>query len=265
MEIGARLKNARLEAGLSQRQLCGDVITRNMLSLIENGSARPSMDTLTYLAGRLGKPVGYFLEEDAVLSPNQPVMAAARQAFAAGSYEPALSALKDYRKDDAVFDWEADLLLALSAMALAEEAVSLGKLPYGAALLEEARQAGARTPYFDRAQEKRWLFLQARLRPDVGDQICVDEVLILKAEAVLQQDPHRAAALLEAMDDHTAPRWQLLRGKTALALGEYGAAAEMLGRAEEGFPREAVPLLETCYRELGDFKRAYEYACKQRK
>ena len=67
------------------------------------------------------------------------------------------------------------------------------------------------------------------------------------------------------MDDHTAPRWQLLRGKTALALGEYGAAAEMLGRAEEGFPREAVPLLETCYRELGDFKRAYEYACKQRK
>ena len=56
-----------------------------------------------------------------------------------------------------------------------------------------------------------------------------------------------------------------MRGKTALALGEYGAAAEMLGRAEEGFPREAVPLLETCYRELGDFKRAYEYACKQRK
>ena len=58
MEIGQRLKQARLEMGLSQRQLCGDVITRNMLSLIENGAARPSMDTLSYLAGRLGKPLG---------------------------------------------------------------------------------------------------------------------------------------------------------------------------------------------------------------
>jgi transcriptional regulator with XRE-family HTH domain len=35
-----------------------------MLSQIENGSAKPSMDTLRYLAGQLGKPMGYFLEED---------------------------------------------------------------------------------------------------------------------------------------------------------------------------------------------------------
>jgi transcriptional regulator with XRE-family HTH domain len=54
MELGQRLRQARLEAGLSQRQLCGDTITRNMLSLIENGSARPSMDTLRCLAARLG-------------------------------------------------------------------------------------------------------------------------------------------------------------------------------------------------------------------
>ena len=39
MDIGSRIKQARLEAGLSQRQLCGDTITRNMLSLIENGTA----------------------------------------------------------------------------------------------------------------------------------------------------------------------------------------------------------------------------------
>ena len=70
MELGEKLRDARLEAGLSQRQLCGDVITRNMLSQIENGSARPSMPTLQYLASRLGKSVGYFLEEETV-SQNQ--------------------------------------------------------------------------------------------------------------------------------------------------------------------------------------------------
>jgi transcriptional regulator with XRE-family HTH domain len=67
MELGEKLKQARLEAGVSQRQLCGEVITRNMLSRIENGFARPSMDTLRYLAAQLGKPMSYFLEEEAML------------------------------------------------------------------------------------------------------------------------------------------------------------------------------------------------------
>ena len=63
MKLGERLRQARLEAGLSQRQLAGDRITRNMLSQIENGSAAPSMETLRFLAGRLGKPMSFFLDE----------------------------------------------------------------------------------------------------------------------------------------------------------------------------------------------------------
>ena len=69
MDIGERLKSARLEAGLSQRQLCGDRIPRNMLSQIEHGTAAPSMDTLRYFAQQLNKPLGWFLEEEAVVSP----------------------------------------------------------------------------------------------------------------------------------------------------------------------------------------------------
>ena len=79
MELGQRIKQARLEAGLSQRQLCGEAVTRNMLSLIENGAARPSMDTLRLFAAKLGKPLSWFLEEDTVTSPNQALMATARE------------------------------------------------------------------------------------------------------------------------------------------------------------------------------------------
>ena len=64
MELGEKLKQARLDAGLSQRQLCGDTITRNMLSQIENGTANPSVATLQVLANRLGKPITYFREEE---------------------------------------------------------------------------------------------------------------------------------------------------------------------------------------------------------
>lgn len=69
MELGEKLLKARQEAGLSQRQLCGEVITRNMLSQIEHGTARPSMETLRYLASRLEKPISYFLEEDLDAAP----------------------------------------------------------------------------------------------------------------------------------------------------------------------------------------------------
>ena len=63
MTIGEKLRAARLEAGLSQRQLCEGIVTRNMLSQIENGSAKPSLPTLQALAQRLHKGVQYFLEE----------------------------------------------------------------------------------------------------------------------------------------------------------------------------------------------------------
>ena len=53
MELGEKLRLARTGAGLSQRQLCGQEITRNMLSQIESGKAKPSMSTLQYLAARL--------------------------------------------------------------------------------------------------------------------------------------------------------------------------------------------------------------------
>ena len=53
MELGEKLRQARLEAGFSQRQLCGEEITRNMLSQIEHGTAKPSMKTLQFLAARL--------------------------------------------------------------------------------------------------------------------------------------------------------------------------------------------------------------------
>ena len=64
MELGEKILQARQAAGLSQRQLCGEVITRNMLSQIEHGTAKPSMKTLAYLADRLGKPISFFLEDE---------------------------------------------------------------------------------------------------------------------------------------------------------------------------------------------------------
>ncbi len=48
---------------LTQKDLAGDAITRNMLSKIENGVATPSLPVAITLAERLGVPVGYLLSD----------------------------------------------------------------------------------------------------------------------------------------------------------------------------------------------------------
>ncbi|WP_069649317.1 helix-turn-helix domain-containing protein [Caloranaerobacter ferrireducens] len=62
LSLGQKIKKARLEKNLTQKEVAGDFITRNMLSKIENDIAKPSIKTLEYLAKRLDKPISYFLE-----------------------------------------------------------------------------------------------------------------------------------------------------------------------------------------------------------
>lgn len=266
MELGQRLRQARLEAGLSQRQLCGDTITRNMLSQIENGTARPSMDTLAHLARRLGKPISFFLEEQAVTSPNQQVMAAARTAFAAGEYDRAVSELADYRPPDPVFDQERSLLLALSALRLAEEAVRAGKTPYARELLDQAAHAAAGTMYWGEELERRRLTLLCTLAPETAAQLPSDDAALLSRArwALQRQEFLRAGQYLDAAEDRSDPQWRFLRGECCFALKDYAEAAHHYHAAEAQLPGSVIPRLEQCYKELGDYKRAYEYACKGR-
>lgn len=264
MELGEKLKLSRLEAGLSQRQLCGDVITRNMLSQIENGSAHPSMGTLRYLAQQLGKPVSFFLEEDAVTSPNQTVMEAARAAFEAGDWEKTASALKTYRGPDPVFDLEFELLNRLTALALAEQAVRENRSRLAVQLLEEL--GPIREGYCPEELERRRLLLLAKVQPKQRQQICrelpgLDDELLLRAEAALEAgDTDRCEHLLESAENRDSRQWNILRGEVYFARKRYQAAIGCFLKAED----ESAARLERCYRELGNFERAYFYACKQR-
>jgi len=266
MELGEKILLARQEAGLSQRQLCGEEITRNMLSQIEHGTARPSMDTLRYLAGQLGKPMSYFLEEDAVVSPNQKRMEQAREAFARGEHSGVLELLRQYSAPDPVFDWERKYLTVLSGIAGAEQALGQGKPLYARRLLENGEAAAEEFPELER---KRLLLLGTIPGTDLPAVVSrlpeLDEELLLRAEAALNQgNPERAAALLDAAEYREAPRWNLLRGQTLFRQNRYAPAAACMEKAEETYPEHCWPMLEICFRELGDYQKAYLYACKQR-
>jgi len=66
----ARVREARIQAGLSMGQVGGTDVSRTMIHLVEHGRARPSRKVLELIARRTRKPIGYFLLPTA--SNNQP-------------------------------------------------------------------------------------------------------------------------------------------------------------------------------------------------
>ncbi len=92
--IGERIRQLRQRRGLTQKELVGERMTRNMLSLIENGTALPSLPSLVYLAETLEVPVDYFLsptEEERFLKLS--IIEDLRQAFGAERYNECLARL----------------------------------------------------------------------------------------------------------------------------------------------------------------------------
>jgi transcriptional regulator with XRE-family HTH domain len=61
--LGERIRKLRKQQKLTLEALAGSDLTKGMLSLIENNKANPSMESLSYIAERLGVEVSVLLEE----------------------------------------------------------------------------------------------------------------------------------------------------------------------------------------------------------
>ena len=64
--LGERVRAARLAAGLSQKELAGAALTKGFISQIESGQVRPSVRSLQHIATTLGRPIAYFVADEAV-------------------------------------------------------------------------------------------------------------------------------------------------------------------------------------------------------
>ena len=111
--LGKKIKEARLRKKLTQNEVVGDFITRNMLSQIESGAANPSVKTLEYLCKVLEIPPNQLIDEQT--PPTAGEYAILRDAYIKGRYEAVIAA----EKADG-FDDELAALKARSYLRLAE-------------------------------------------------------------------------------------------------------------------------------------------------
>lgn len=239
MTMGQRILQARLEAGLSQRELAGEEITRNMLSSLEHGTANPSVATLRYLSQRLGKPVGWFFGED---GPSEAVAA-----FEQGDYRRSRSLMTSGEKR-----W----LEPLALLREAAQAVEEDRIPYARQLLAEL--AVRESPLFGPELAR----FAAILRRRCGENSVIPEDggLLCKAEDALRSDrTEDARRYLLAIDDRDT-RWEEMMGECRFRAGDYAGAKDHFLRCPE--TEQVLRRLEVCFRELEDYKMAYYYAKK---
>lgn len=85
-ELGRRIKEARLAKKLTQAEVVGDFITRNMLSQIESGAALPSVKTLKYLSKVLEVPMSQLMPEEEPSADGAADYMNARALFDKGEY-----------------------------------------------------------------------------------------------------------------------------------------------------------------------------------
>jgi transcriptional regulator with XRE-family HTH domain len=62
-KLGKKIKEARIARKMTQNDVVGNFITRNMLSQIESGTATPSIKTLEYLSRVLDVPLFQLIQD----------------------------------------------------------------------------------------------------------------------------------------------------------------------------------------------------------
>lgn len=143
--MGKKIRALRLEKGMTQAELAGDTVTRNMLSQIENGLAQPSVTTIAELSERLGVPTEYFFSECEDVNVFRKIgsIDKIRAAFADGDYGRCI-----YRLDHlGVSDEETEYLWAESYFAAAVSLYREGKLRSADDYLKKARMHAEKTHY----------------------------------------------------------------------------------------------------------------------
>ena len=273
MTLGQKIRALRKERGLTQAALAGEEITRNMLSRIESDAALPSLPTLLYLAERLSVPAGYFFSENASLLSvkKEALFPALKQWYSRGNYA---EVVRLYRRDFTETDDEIAYLVAQSAVECAREALHRGNMRIAADYLLLSEELSEKTIYTTPLLRALITLLRATLdnvqMPRFA--LCASAYEALATDATwedlyryLSEKTENYTFSDELLAEHVAARATLASGKYKDALGKLKALED-----KKSLPGFSVLVLfrlysdlESCYKELGDFEKAYRYASKR--
>lgn len=141
--LGEKIKKLRKMRGLTQAELVGNTVTRNMLSNIENGKACPSLETLISIAERLSVSVSYLIseEDDFAFYEKKRKISQIYRAFSAKNFPACIDLINSINEKDN----ELYYLLSASYLELGKKEVAYGSLVTASKNLEAAIEFSSKT------------------------------------------------------------------------------------------------------------------------
>lgn len=288
MDIGSKIKQLRTKKLMTQSELAGAEITRNMLSRIENGAALPSLGTIAYLAGRLGVPAGYLLSEgeEEFIYNKTAVMKNIRRAYTDGNFELCRDiCLSSFNE----FDDELELVLTDCCLGVAETYMKEGRLRNARDYLDEALVHSANT-MFNTVTQKNSIAVMFELLKEISPALdsnetdtvisddlihpaIFDSILCKYITVILDKDKYDAFVddLSKNQKNSLSEKDKLfalhLKARNLIQNKNYSAALKLLTEttdSDEVPPRLLLYLacsdMEICFREMNDYKGAYEFS-----
>ena len=284
MNIGERIRELRISKLMTQADLAGDRITRNMLSCIENGSANPSLSTIVYIAGRLGVPAGFLLAEqgDEMAYRKMSNLSNIKKAYTTGDVQSCRSLCLSGCPEP---DDEISLLLANCDLGIAVDEFWSGKLRSSCRFFDEALSYAEKTIYSTDAIEAEirvyFRYMERISHTLYSDLLDEEKALSVKSNTILSRyldalyafDNADASVTQQLIDELTDSGENSffkahLQSKLLIADGNYKQAQKALQQLlqDSNLPLNKIELytvledLEICCRENEDYKNAYRYA-----
>ncbi len=267
--LGARVRQLRVNRGLTQTELAGERFSKEYVSQIERGKTRPTADTIAWMAARLGVDVSFL--ETGVASDTREraagLVSRAEAALEARRYEEAATILSSL--DEAEVDTVPELALrALLASGTAR--MQLGHVREAVGILSRARALAEdeRFTDVDRAEVLYRLALcRVKLSSFATASALLDEALTLAERCELPCDRLRSAIhqwrarCREHQRDWEAAREDIERAlELAQGLDDREAIAHVYFQASVVAERQGrwvaarsyAELAKTIYEELSD-------------
>ncbi len=169
-ELGRRIKEARLAKKLTQSDVAGTFITRNMLSQIESGAANPSLKTLEYLTSVLDIPIQALLPngkgEENNDSPQLQKLYSCKRLFIGEEYSKAVKAAEELMETE--LRDEACAITARSYITMAEKAEKEGDFSVAADYANKAYEMADKGIYASRDIRTVSALLMNRIADNLG-------------------------------------------------------------------------------------------------
>ncbi len=281
-KIGEKIKNLRIAKRMTQSELAGDQITRNMLSLIENGSALPSLQTIMYLSERLEVPAGILLarESEELVYKKMRELPKIKARYKAGEYKLCAAMCEDLMGEEK--DDEIDHLLSMCHFNIAKEAFNAGKLHTSCVEFDLACMHSENTIYGSshiRSTVATYFEYMLRLSPTLSSDFGYDS---FDGEYVFSDPFCRYAKALTAFEKGDIAAAQSycseyvgsegcylshIKALIEMSRGEYMSAKARLETVMNSDDPDCRVImydifknLEECCRETDDYKGAYGYS-----